>query len=310
MASFSTRERIDGLRALGYTEREAGFLVPAALHSGYFLRRQYYAFAQVDTGKSAFLLEKKLLDNKHASVTTYPFGTQLHHLRSHPFYKAIGEGENRHRRPRSPLAVKVKLMGLDFVLARPQHTFLATESERTSFFINSYGLDEGVLPGKTYRVKHGGPTERRYFIEKYPLFVASDPSSRRHLASFCYVDEGVISTAGFGSFLKRYARLFVELGNFRLCRVGGGALTRWPPSAAQTARAVFPHAAFTKTQYFRDASEGINPTRFTSPYSPYNLVSGNCRQPPLRQRRHRCERMRRTIQPSSRWKSFRTWARL
>src|SRR5260370_41545165 len=32
----------------------------------------------------------------------------------------------------------------------------------------------------------------------------------------------------------------------RRCRVGGGALARWPPSAAQTARAVFPHAAFTK----------------------------------------------------------------
>ena len=30
-------------------------------------------------------------------------------------------------------------------------------------------------------------------------------------------------------------------------RVGGGALARWPPSAAQTARAGFPHAAFTKT---------------------------------------------------------------
>jgi hypothetical protein len=33
----------------------------------------------------------------------------------------------------------------------------------------------------------------------------------------------------------------------RLCRVGGGALARWPPSAAQTARTVFPYAAFTKT---------------------------------------------------------------
>src|SRR6516165_850244 len=31
------------------------------------------------------------------------------------------------------------------------------------------------------------------------------------------------------------------------CRVGGGALARWPPSAAQTARTVFPYAAFTKT---------------------------------------------------------------
>ena len=31
------------------------------------------------------------------------------------------------------------------------------------------------------------------------------------------------------------------------CRVGGGAFARWPPSAAQTVRAVFPHTAFTKT---------------------------------------------------------------
>src|SRR5216684_801341 len=30
-------------------------------------------------------------------------------------------------------------------------------------------------------------------------------------------------------------------------RVGGGAPARWPPSAAQTVRAVFPHTAFTKT---------------------------------------------------------------
>jgi hypothetical protein len=30
-------------------------------------------------------------------------------------------------------------------------------------------------------------------------------------------------------------------------RVGGGALSRWPPSAAQTACADFPRAAFTKT---------------------------------------------------------------
>jgi hypothetical protein len=42
------------------------------------------------------------------------------------------------------------------------------------------------------------------------------------------------------------------------CRVGGGALVRWPPSAAQTARAVFPHAAFTKSHFQRDAMEGIN----------------------------------------------------
>jgi hypothetical protein len=34
----------------------------------------------------------------------------------------------------------------------------------------------------------------------------------------------------------------------RRCRVGGGAPQRWPPSAAQTGRTVFPYPAFTKVR--------------------------------------------------------------
>src|SRR5215831_1532382 len=89
------------------------------------------------------------------------------------------------------------------------------------------------------------------------------------------------------------------------CRVGGGAPARWPPSAAQTARTVFPYAAFTKTHRRRNAKEGINPTKLTSPYSPYSLVLGSSFQPPLRQRLNRCDQRRRRMQPSSSWKSFR-----
>src|SRR5215467_6734492 len=42
-------------------------------------------------------------------------------------------------------------------------------------------------------------------------------------------------------------RFFLLVRALRRCRVGGGAFARWPPSAAQTVRAVFPHTAFTKT---------------------------------------------------------------
>jgi hypothetical protein len=89
-------------------------------------------------------------------------------------------------------------------------------------------------------------------------------------------------------------------------RVGGGALARWPPSAAQTARTVLPYAAFTKAHRWWDAREGINPTKLTSPYWLYSAAHGSCFQPLLRQRLHRCDQIRRTIQQSSRWKSFRT----
>src|SRR5580704_3910374 len=44
-------------------------------------------------------------------------------------------------------------------------------------------------------------------------------------------------------YLRRGLSLVVR--QVHRCRVGGGALARWPPSAAQTARTVFPYAAFT-----------------------------------------------------------------
>ena len=68
----------------------------------------------------------------------------------------------------------------------------------------------------------------------------------------------------------------------RHCRVGGGAPRgRWPPSAAQTVRAVFPHTAFTKTSS-RDEDRWRNqrvdppPTRRVQPVgkSPRSLMFG------------------------------------
>ena len=56
--------------------------------------------------------------------------------------------------------------------------------------------------------------------------------------------------------------------------------------------------------------EGIREIRFTKPNSSYSFTLGNCIQPRVRHRQNRCDQMRRTIQPSSLWKSVRTWARL
>jgi hypothetical protein len=95
---------------------------------------------------------------------------------------------------------------------------------------------------------------------------------------------------------------------FQHCRVGGGAPQGWPPSAAQTQRAVFPHWAFTKAAYLADAIDGISPIRFTSPISPYRIVSGSSFHPELRQRLRLWDHIRWTIQRFKRLKSLRTWA--
>src|SRR5215468_10222568 len=56
--------------------------------------------------------------------------------------------------------------------------------------------------------------------------------------------------------LRRWFPTFVRV--IRRCRVGGGAFARWPPSAAQTVRAVFPHTAFTKTHASEMQSKGLD----------------------------------------------------
>ena len=62
----------------------------------------------------------------------------------------------------------------------------------------------------------------------------------------------------------------------------------------------FPVYSFHDDALPRGAIEGIRSIKFTKRYSPYSLVSGSCRQPPFRQRLNRCDRIRRTIQASSR----------
>src|SRR5262252_1481824 len=116
---MSHSERLEALKALGYTDREAAFLCLAALHSGYFLRRQYCDFIGREVGGTAAALVERLADQRHAGVITAFNNTKICHLGSRPFYQALGEPDNRNRREHSPAAVKSRLMGLDFVLAHP-----------------------------------------------------------------------------------------------------------------------------------------------------------------------------------------------
>lgn len=67
----------------------------------------------------------------------------------------------------------------------------------------------------------------------------------------------------------------------------------------------FPVYSFHDDALPRGVIEGIKAIKFTNPYSPYSFVLGSCRQPVFRQRLDRCDRSRRTIQLSSRLKSFR-----
>jgi hypothetical protein len=129
----------------------------------------------------------------------------------------LGQGDNRNRRPREWTALKNKIMGLDFVLAHRDVRYLATEQDKLDYFTATLGLDRSVLPGKCYRAHRRPAITARYFVDKYPLFLAEEPRAGSSSGpSFCFIDEGMISLSRFETYLAQYRTLFASLRVFQL----------------------------------------------------------------------------------------------
>jgi hypothetical protein len=204
---MTAEERVDRVRELGYTAREARFLTLAALHSGYFLRRQFTQSTGVGSGKIAATFTAKLVRLHHATVVAVCHNAHLFHLHAKSVYEHVGIPESRNRRPRTPFAVKGKLMGLDYVLAHADCAFFATYRERIAFFTEVLGIERDALP-----TKFVGRGERRprYFVDGFPLGLSTTDDGMPRL-TFCYVDDGGSSASGFQTYLGQYRRLLRRL---------------------------------------------------------------------------------------------------
>jgi hypothetical protein len=177
------------IKGFGYNEREAAFLCRAALHGGYFLRRQCAGFMGIETGGTVNALAEKLLEQNHARTLTALNNTKIYHLASRPFYTSIGEPDNRNRREHAPAAIKTRLMGLDFALANAEHRYLATEGEKLNYFSEALGIPLSDLPWKRYFSRKTRSTTTRHFVDKYPIFLkGSGEVERVATVSFCFVD--------------------------------------------------------------------------------------------------------------------------
>lgn len=226
-------ERIQALRRFGYSELEAAFLCLAALHGGYFLRRQYALFLGGKDGGNVTQLVQKGLANGHFRSSTWRQNTQLYHLCARPFYEALGQGENRNRRAREILTIKNKLMGFDFVLAHRRVQYLATEQEKVDYFTRTLKLDLSALPAKLYRSRQSSAATARYFVDKYPIFLSpADEEAAPALVSFCFVDEGMVSLSRFESYLAQCRSLFGSLRGFHLVYIAAGDVHFGPAQRA------------------------------------------------------------------------------
>ena len=210
------QEQVERIATLGYTESEARFLYVVATHSGYFTMRHFNTFTGVSRGKRSMAFAQKLLKHAHATVRDYLGTGSVFHLFSRLVYGPIDKDNVRNRRRHSFDYIRTRLVQMDFLLENPGHDFLETESDKVNLFCESLAVPKDVLPAKVYEGGPGSHTTVRYFVDKFPLFLAAPLSGASPVVTFGYVDSGTGSLWSFVAHLAAYQGLFRHLKSFRL----------------------------------------------------------------------------------------------
>lgn len=197
---MTREERVAKVQLHGFTERQAGFLVTVMLHSGVCLPRQYETYAGIPHGQKTADFFDGLVAGGYATWNACGHHrARVVHVHHKPLYTAIGEPNNRHRRPMMlPRAVE-RLMLLDAVLAGGQQTWLATERDKVTYFTLTHGIRPQDLPAIVFRGEHSETV--RHFPEKLPIRI--DEEGR---CVFLYLLTQDVPI-DFRMFLERHAEL-------------------------------------------------------------------------------------------------------
>lgn len=229
-------ERVRALEHLGFSERQTGFIVTVALHSGFCLRRHYATLTGLTYGAGVrgFLdrLVARRLARRHAFRRDRGHVYHLHHA---SIYTSIGQDDNRNRRHTSPALIARKLMLLDYVLDHPDTEWIATEQDKVALFTTQFGVPLSALPHRVYvgrRQSQSRSTTTRYFIHKLPIGIQPGTS----IVTFVVL---VTDTGGqlLSQFLQDHVRLLSILPRWRIVAVVPGHVAGVPACEAVFNRA-------------------------------------------------------------------------
>jgi hypothetical protein len=168
------------LENAGYTEQEAAFLYLVAVHSGYFLRRQFSRFVQRDRGGLADKFIQKALRLDHLQVIECGQARHVYHLTSRPVYQTILGSDSQHRRFKGFSYMQSRLLILDFVLDNLSDTILEDETAKVDFLAMRCGVGSELLP-------RGWAGRAVLFPDGYPIFVSPDAGPR-----FTFFEDGSV----------------------------------------------------------------------------------------------------------------------
>lgn len=208
-------DAVHAVERLGYTPSEAAFLYLVANHSGYFLPRQFNAFAEAGWGNRSQRFIRKLERWGHATWREYLGVGGVYHLFSKTIYRELDRDNLRNRRRHSTEFIRTHLLLLDFILQNQSYNYLETEQAKLNYFCEELHLPPKALPAKSYVTASGHESAIRYFVDGYPLYLDSSTGSSAPLLTLTYVDPGRASLAGLRHHLRAYSPLFRHLGDFR-----------------------------------------------------------------------------------------------
>jgi hypothetical protein len=195
---------ISSLEAIGYLDREASFLYLVAVHSGYFLSRQFSQFVRWRSGALSTRFLEKANRLHHIRVIECGRGHHIYHLTSKPVYEALRHRDSQNRRIKGDAHIKSRLMVLDFVLANLDFNLLEDEASKVDFFTTQCGVAVELLP-RSYAGR------LMYFSDRFPILV-----SKTGVPRFTFFDEGQVTGVRFERYLGQYQRLFEAVGEFEL----------------------------------------------------------------------------------------------
>jgi hypothetical protein len=196
------------LESLGYTEREASFLYLAAVHSGYFLRRQFNYFIQRQKGYLAQHFVEKARVNGHIEIIDYGQGRFVYHLFSKPVYRLIGNSESQNRRRKGDAQIRLRLMALDYVLENREDHYFESEISKCDFFVRLRGVSPGLITDRHQRFHP--------FLGIAPISIADRAHPTTAIVRFPFMDEGLISIRKFCRFLTELVPLFNAIRTFEV----------------------------------------------------------------------------------------------
>ena len=207
-----TSDPIVALQSLGYTEREAAFLYLVAVHSGYFLRRQFDYFTDRNKGALVMRFLEKARSAGHIESLDYRQGWQVYHLFSRTIYRLLGNSESQFRRRKGDAQVRARLMALDYVLQNDGDHYLESDEERLRFF-------EGRDISPELFTDNDGKLHS--LLASFPVSLADRSRPEHSLVRFAFIDEGLATIEKFLRFLAVADPLLRAVGSFEMVYVSG-----------------------------------------------------------------------------------------